>query len=478
MDERAYDVVVVGAGPTGENVADRVKRGGLSVAVVEKELVGGECSYWACIPSKALLRPAAALDAARGVAGARQAVTGVLDAGEVLRRRDGFVSGRVDTGQVDWLRGAGIDLVRGRGRLTGPRRVEVEDPTGARTVLTARHAVALCTGSVPVLPDIAGLAETRPWTSREATEAEKVPESLVVIGGGVVACELAWAWRSLGARVRLLVRGERLLARNEPFAGEHVRRAMEEAGLDVVTRAEVREAVRDDAGQVTVGYTTPEGEASVTAAQLLVATGRRPATGGVGLETVGLDPSAPIEVGDDCRVDGVEGGWLYAVGDVNGRALLTHMGKYQARACGDAIAARARGEAADPAPWSRWSATADHRAVPQVVFTEPEVAAVGLTEEAARAAGMDVRAVDYDLGSVAGATLYADGYRGHARMVVDERRRVVVGCTLVGPGVGELIHAATVAVVGEVPLERLWHAVPSFPTVSEVWLRLLETYGL
>jgi pyruvate/2-oxoglutarate dehydrogenase complex dihydrolipoamide dehydrogenase (E3) component len=207
--------------------------------------------------------------------------------------------------------------------------------------------------------------------------------------------------------------------------------------------------------------------------------GRRPATDDIGLEAVGLTPGAWIDVDDSLQVRSVEGGWLYATGDVNHRALLTHMGKYQGRVCGDVIAARARGELTDAIPqaWSRFTASADHRAVPQVVFTDPEVGAVGLNEAAARAAGYPVAVVDYDMAGISGAYLAADGYRGRAKLVIDSERQVVLGATFVGPDVAELVHSATVAVVGEIPIPRLWHAVPSFPTVSEVWLRLLETWG-
>ena len=205
---------------------------------------------------------------------------------------------------------------------------------------------------------------------------------------------------------------------------------------------------------------------------MLSAVGRSARTGDIGLETVGLRPGSWLEVDDTMRVTAVEGGWLYAAGDVNHLALLTHMGKYQARVCGDAIAARAR----DREPTVR--DTASETCVPQVIFTIPEVAAVGLTAEQAEAAGRRVRVVEYELGNVAGAKLFADGYQGHAQMVVDEDRRTVVGLTLAGHGVGEIIHSATIAVAGEVPLERLWHAVPSYPTISEIWLRLLEAYGL
>ena len=311
-------------------------------------------------------------------------------------------------------------------------------------------------------------------TTREATSATQAPERLAVLGGGVAGCELAQAWRSLGSRVTVIEMADRLLPGFEPVVGQLVADGMREAGIDVRTATSAESVRREPGGAVIVVLKAGD---AVEADQLLVATGRRPRTADVGLETVGLQPGSWLEVDDSMAVRGIEGGWLYAAGDLNRRVLLTHQGKYQARVCGDAIVARSRGQR-DTAAWSPLSATADHRAVPQVVFTDPEVAAVGLSEAQAREAGLRARTVDYELGSVAGAALFADGYRGHARMVVDEDRRVIVGVTLVGPGVGEMIHAATVAVVGEVTLDRLWHAVPCYPTMSEVWLRLLEAYGL
>lgn len=463
--------MVIGAGAVGENVADRAGRTGLDVVVVEKELVGGECSYWACMPSKALLRSGQALAAAQRLKGAAEAVTGSLDAAKVLERRDSFTSGWDDSSQAKWLDSAGLGLVRGTARLTGTRTVSVETAEGT-VELTARQAVVVSTGSVPVLPDVPGLADSRVWTSREATSAKSVPARLAVIGGGVVGCELAQAWARLGSQVTLLVRSG-LLAGQEDFAGEMVAEALRADGIDVRTGAELARVSRDDSG---VHVTLGDGS-TVDADEFLVATGRRPATRGIGLETVGLQDGGSLEVDDTGLVAGVEGSWLYATGDVSGRVKLTHQGKYDARATGDAIAARAAGPIETP-PWSRYTATADHHAVPQVVFTDPEVAQVGLTAAQAREEGLDVKVVDYDLGNVAGASLVADGYAGKARMVVDEQRTVIVGVTFVGQDVAELLHAATVAIVGEVPLERLWHAVPSYPTVSEVWLRLLETYGL
>jgi dihydrolipoamide dehydrogenase len=457
MADETYDVIVIGAGPTGENVADRAVKGGLTAAIVEAELVGGECSYWACMPSKALLRPAdvvAEAGAVRGVTGAR------LNPAEVLTRRDSFAHGWKDDGQVEWLTGAKVDLFRGHGRIAGERLVRVGDVT-----LRARQAVVIATGTRAVVLD--SLAGADPWTSREATSAHAVPGRLVIVGGGVVGCEMAAAWSALCAEVTLVCRG-RLLDRLPEFAGEFVAAGLREAGVDVRIGVDVTTATRAD-GVVTVGLSDGS---SVEADEVLSAVGRSPRTGDIGLETVGLRPGSWLEVDDTMRVAAVGGGWLYAAGDVNHLALLTHMGKYQARVCGDAIAARAREE--EPTVRDRSSKTC----VPQVVFTIPEVAAVGLTAEQAEAAGRRVRVVEYELGHVAGAKLFADDYQGRAQMVVDEDSRTIVGMTLAGHGVGEIIHGATIAVAGEVPLERLWHAVPSYPTISEIWLRLLETYGL
>lgn len=478
MNNLSYDVIVIGAGSTGENVADRAVKGGLTAVIVESDLVGGECSYRACMPSKALLRPGIALEDARSVMGAREAVTGIINVPAVLKRRDSFVSNWDDSGQVKWLRSANVDLLRGHGRLAGEKRVTVTDKEDHTTNLTARHAVAICTGSWPAIPNIPGLVESNPWTSREATSAKGIPPRLAILGGGVVACEMATAFKQLGAEeVTLIERGARLIPRCEPFAGDSLRAAFEQQGIAVLTETTVQRVDRRQDGVVAVVLSNGQ---TLSVDEILVAAGRQPRTGKLGLEMIGLNPGSWMEVDDSMRVIGITGGWLYAAGDVNHRALLTHMGKYQGRVCGDVIAARAKSkiDISTPEQWTRYSATADSFAVPQVVFTDPEVAAVGLTEAEARARGINARAVDYDLGSVAGAKLYADGYKGKARAVVDQERGVLIGMTLVGPAVGELIHSATIAIVGAVPLSRLWHAVPSYPTISEVWLRLLEALGL
>ncbi|HEY0246741.1 MAG TPA: NAD(P)/FAD-dependent oxidoreductase [Gryllotalpicola sp.] len=458
-----YDLIVVGAGPVGENVADYATTRGVRVAIVESELVGGECSYWACMPSKALLRSGHAIRAARRVAGARDAVTGSIDADAVFARRSSFTDQWSDDGQVAWLDSAGIDLVRGRARIAGAHRVEV----GGRVY--SAQTVALATGSVPVIPDIPGLASAAAWGTREATAADHVPPRLVVIGGGVAGVELAFAFSSLGSRVTVLSRSG-LLDREEPFVGEHLAAALIEAGVDVRLGVMTRRVDRDADGIVSVVL---EDDTVLRAEEVLVSAGRRPNTDDLGLETVGLDPKLTVD--DTLLVDGTD--WLYAVGDVNGRALLTHQGKYQARAAGEAIAARLQGDPLDDAPWCAHVATADRVAVPHVVFSDPEVASVGLTEARARGQGLDIRAVEYDLGWVAGAKLHADGYTGRAKLVVDEGRGVIVGATFIGQDVAELLHSATIAIVGEVPIDRLWHAVPAYPTISEIWLRLLEAYG-
>lgn len=456
-----FDVIVVGGGPTGENAADYAVRAGLTAAVVEAELLGGECSYWACMPSKALLRTGHAVAAVRRLPG----TTATLDPAAVLARRDAFTHDWHDDGQAEWARGAGITLLRGRAVLTGERTVDV-----GGEVHTARRAVVVATGSVPVTPPVPGLDAVRTWSSRDATSAKEVPPRLGVLGGGVVGCELAQAFRRLGSQVVLLQHAPGLLPAAEPFAGERVAAALRAEGVDVRLGAALDSVAADgDAIALHVG------DEVVVVDELLVATGREPASDGLGLGSVGLDlePGAPLEVDDSGLVRGVPGEWLYAAGDVTGRAPLTHQGKYAGRIVGAAIAARARGAALDVAPWGEHSATADHGAVPQVVFTDPEVASVGRTAARAREDGLDVRVVDSPI-AVGGSSLHADGYDGFARLVVDNGRDVLVGATFVGQDVAELLHSATVALVGEVPLRRLWHAVPAYPTISEVWLRLLE----
>ena len=465
MSDLDVDVVVIGAGPVGENVADRAHQQGLSAAVVEAGLVGGECSYYACIPSKALLRPVDLLAATQRMPGVD---AGPIDVAAVLARRDKF-AGEDDSSQADWLSGAGITLLRGRGRLAGERAVEVTHDDGTTTSVAARHVV-VATGSVPTHPPVDGIQDVGAWTNRDATQVKDVPSSLLILGGGVVGVEMATAYQRLGAQVTLVQHGERLLPNTEPEAGRRVQAALEADGVDVRLGTSMRSVRRED-GEVLASL---DDGSEVRGAELLVAAGRRPTTDDIGVETVGLEPGKPLEADDSTTV---LGDWLYAVGDASTGAKLTHMGKYQARICGDVVVARSRGEELG-GRYSHHATTAEHTAVPQVIFTDPQVAYVGHTESTARDGGLPVRAVSYEIGNVAGGALEADGYDGFATLVVDTDREVIVGATFVGQDVADMVHAATIAVVGEVTLPRLWHAVPSFPTKSEVWLRLLEAYGL
>jgi pyruvate/2-oxoglutarate dehydrogenase complex dihydrolipoamide dehydrogenase (E3) component len=472
MSDDVFDVIVIGAGPAGEIAAARAVRGGLTAAVVERRLVGGECHYYGCVPSKALLWPMELAAAVGRMPGLK--LDGPIDAAAVAARRDDFVGHYQDGPQVSWVQSVPAAFVRGEGRLAGPLRVEVSTPEGDGRKLEARHAVVLATGTDPAIPDLPGLEEAHPWTNREATSVTHVPRRLVVIGGGPVACEMSQALHALGTEeVTLLVREDRLLTRHEPFAGELLAKSFQELGISVrFGRSAVRVEHRTEGGPV--GIDVDDGS-RLEADEILVAAGRRANLDDIGLETVGLDRDVPIEVDDSMRVSGVAGGWLYAVGDINGRNLLTHMGKYQARVCGDAIAARAKG-LVDDQPALR--DIADDFGAPQAIFTDPQIIAVGRTESNARADGLAVQTVESDIASVDGAALQADGYTGRAKMVVDEDRNVLLGVTFVGPGVIDHLHAATIAVTAEVPLDRLWHAVPAFPTTSEIWLELLEKYGL
>jgi pyruvate/2-oxoglutarate dehydrogenase complex dihydrolipoamide dehydrogenase (E3) component len=456
MTEQSYDAIVLGAGPAGEVAAGRLADAGWKVAIVEKDLIGGECSYYACMPSKALLRPADVLAEAKRIPGVPVGGDAELDPAAVLARRDAAIHDLDDSGQLPWLEERKIDLFRGPGRIVGDGRVAVGDDE-----LVGARAVIVATGSGALMPPIDGLDSVPTWNNRDATTAKEVPASMIVLGGGPVGSELAQAWASLGTKVTLVEGGPHLLGRDEPYAGEEVAAALRgRFGVDVRVGDAV-ESVR--AGGAGVIAELQDGGA-VEGEEILVAVGRKPHTDDLGLEAIGVGPDEGgfIEVDDRMRVGGSDR--LFAIGDVNGRGLFTHVGKYQAWIVAENLLGR------------EIEAVAEGLGSPRVTFTDPQVAAVGKTLAQAEEAGIDARAVDVPTDGSPGASFQGKGTGGVSRLVIDQAKGTIVGATFTGFETADFLQAATIAIVAEVPLTRLRHAIAPYPTRSEVWLKLIEKW--
>lgn len=444
MVERV-DVVVVGLGPGGEYVAGTLAEAGLDVVGVEAELVGGECPYWGCVPSKMMIRAANVLAEARRVSALAGTAAVTPDWGRVADRiRREATDDWNDRVAAERLEGKGGRLVRGHGRLAGPRRVAVGD-----RVFEAARAVVLATGGRPRIPPVEGLSTTPYWTNRDAMAAKELPASVIVLGGGAIGVELAQVFARFGSRVTVVEGQPRLLSQEEPEAGDLAAEALRADGVTVFTGVRARQVTHDGA-EFAVRL---DGE-TLRAERLLVATGRYADLGALGVDTVGLDPEArAVPTDGRMRVEDDRGaaGGLWAVGDITGRGAFTHVSMYQAQIA-------VRDILGQPGP------EADYRALPRVTFTDPEIAAVGLTEGRARERGVRVRTSVLALSSSTRGWIHGAGGEGFLKLVEDADRGVLVGATSAGPAGGELLHGLNVAVHAEVPVERLQHMIYTYPT--------------
>jgi pyruvate/2-oxoglutarate dehydrogenase complex dihydrolipoamide dehydrogenase (E3) component len=432
-------VVILGAGSTGEAFAAALRKldADVPIAIVERELVGGECTYYACMPTKALLRPAEALAAAQHVPGAAEAVTGRLDRERVFWHRDQVTSGWDDSGQLAFLEERDVELVRGEGRVTAPGLVQA----GARELPYEKLVIA--TGSVPSIPPISGLADSSYWTNRDATTIREVPASIIVLGAGPVGCELAQFFRRMGSWVAIVDIADRVLPRDDPDAGKLLHDALIADGVHIYVGAEI--GGLDQKGCESTFRVSLAGEETLEAERVLVATGRRANTEGFGFEQLDLEIGQKgIEVDDRMRA----GKNVWAIGDVNGIAMFTHVGKYQARVAAlDAAGLPAR---------------ADHRAVPAVTFTDPQVASVGTTS------GDGLVSSSWRVNATARASTYErPRRRGLLKVFADPDREVLVGAVGVGPEAGEWMGQLTLAIKAEVPISTLRETIQPYPTFSE-----------
>lgn len=477
LPTKSFDVICIGSGWAGRVLAARIVKAGLSALIVESELFGGDCPFWACVPSKVLLRSPEVLNAAKGVGGARERVNGDnVDTSAMFKRRDMITMGWDDTeGLIPLIESTGAHMVRGVGKLAGEKKVQVIPNQGEAVLLDARLAVVLCTGSSPVIPNVPGLREANPWTPRDATSASYVPEHLIIVGGGVVGSEMATAYSSFGAKVTVIASSTEILAGVDSEAGKIVRESLEARGVSFHLSAKVIKVQRPAEDKVIVELSSGS---SLSGSEILLAAGRKANLEEIGLEDVRVRVEGRfLPVDEHLRVRGVEGKWLYAAGDLNGRAPLTHISKYHAAVAANAILANAKGESDEGDEWSNNSATADKKAVPQVIFTDPVVASVGLTRTAAKAQGLSFREIT--------APMTSPGYNIHsdepasswAQWLLDDDNRLV-GATFVGTDAAEVLHASTMAIVGGITLDRMMHAIPSFPTLSWMYYNLMDAAGV
>jgi pyruvate/2-oxoglutarate dehydrogenase complex dihydrolipoamide dehydrogenase (E3) component len=463
-----FDVIVVGGGVGGVAAVRKLAAAGLAVALVEDRLVGGECRYWACNPTRTLLRPIEVFNLAKAVPGVLEAISGEeVNVPAVFAKRDAIIEHLSDQSQVASLREAGVAVFHGFGVLSGQRTVRVAYADDTEAVLVARHAVVVATGTRPNVPEIPGLAQARPWTNRDLATMTRVPPRALLVGGGVVGVEFATILAGLGSAVTLLVRGGTLLRNCEPEARELVEQSLQRKGVKIHFETELSAVARPVAdGPVTAHFNGK----SIEVDEIVLAAGRRVNTDNIGLESVGLPVGGFVSVNNHLQAIGVTGEWLYALGDTTGRALLSHISAYHGRVVADIIAARAAGREL----WENELAARDADSVAQVIFTDPQVVEVGRTESQARSAGFVVRTrtARYPE-SVARLALFRDGFDGWAKLVIDAATNTLLGATFVGPEFSELVQAATLAIVAKVPTSLLRHAVAPHPTVNQVWDPLL-----
>jgi pyruvate/2-oxoglutarate dehydrogenase complex dihydrolipoamide dehydrogenase (E3) component len=445
-----FDVIVIGAGPAGEVVASRLAGRGYAPALIERELVGGECAYWACMPSKTLLRaPEVASEARRtaGTSGPEQRFD------EIAAYRDFMVRNLDDSEEIETYEKSGTRVFKGTGTITGPGEVEV----GGRTVRSGRIVIA--TGSAPVIPPIEGLAQAGHWTSREVTSLKRVPASALVLGGGPVGIELSQLLHGFGTQVTLVEAADRLLEREDPRVGELILEALREEGIEVVLGAELRSVSKADG----LKHASLADGRELAVEEIVIASGRAPRTEGLGLANVGIEVDERGAIGIDERCRAADGVW--AIGDVTGTMPFSHVAMYQGRI----VVADISGQ----------DVRADYSAVPRVVFSDPEIAAVGLTPEQARTASIDAVSQTIALkDSIARPWTYETEPRGELSILVDRDRRVLAGAWAVGPLASEWIHYAALAIKTQIPLSVLSDTVAQFPTYTEAYLKAIEKLEL